>query len=247
MLLLSGQAELFSGSVNCRRIKQLFLSSSSWLSSYVVQPSVDLFFWHPRQRLVLSHGKDMSDLSIHMPGGGCPDANALVVWALCNEAEDVSSTHGLATAAFGSGDHKAEDRLQVGIVLQKWASSVHVKGGRGRMQDFHAVHGASMGRKSHLEWDAFHSSSLLAQFPQHHLYWVMLSVTQFHSTSHHTGKEILLLWFYVKKLFGFSSCRWWTSKSGTIHSEYCLSSPCSSAHACKSLFTEMLTVTWFCN
>lgn len=67
--------------------------------------------------------QDMSDLSAHVPRGGHPDAKTLVwhhvLWAWGNEAEDTSSALDLATAVSGSGGHQAEDRLQVGTVLQK--------------------------------------------------------------------------------------------------------------------------------
>lgn len=102
--------------------------------------------------------KDISDLSADLPGGGRPDAKTLVwdrvLWAWGNEAEDVTSAHDLVTAVSGSGGHQAEERLQAGTVLQKRAG-YHLQcmgeGGRGQMQDSHAVHGTFKGRKSHLE------------------------------------------------------------------------------------------------
>lgn len=125
-----------------------------------------------------------------------------------------------------SGWHHASEASRV-----QW--SVHGQGMQGQNAGSHSVHGASKERNSCLAWDVFQFPFLLPLFPQPHWYWLILSMTQFHSASHHRGKETLLLWFYVKKLSYFSLYRSRAGKSGTTHSENHLSSPCSSAHACR--------------
>lgn len=183
----------------------------------------------------------MSDLSGHVPGGGHPDAKTLVwhhvLWATRQRTRVLPLTWRQLCLAQEVTRQKTDCRLTPCFRSeQDIPSSEH---GNGRQ-------GPNAGLP--WEWDVvFQCPSLLALCPRHHLYWVMLSMTQFHSAPHHREKKTVLLWFYVKKHFGFSIRRSWTGKSGTIHSENGLSNPCSSAHACRSLFTEMLTVIWFYN
>lgn len=156
-----------------------------------------------------------------------------VTWWLLYLAQEVTDRRNT------SGCHRAS----------KWAGCNGQCMGRecsDQLQDSDAVHGASKGRNSRFVWDVFQCPSLLALFPHPHWYWLILTMTQFHSASHHRGKETLLLWFYVKKLSDFSLYKSQAGESVATHFEDHLSNPCSSAHAC-SLFIRMLRVTWFNN
>lgn len=192
---------------NLPMFRQLFLHSSSWLSSHVTQ--IDLFSIIQRSTLFSHMVRDMFGLLVHVTGRGCPGAKTSVwdhvLWAWGSEAEDTSADD-LVAAVPASGSHWQKKyfrlspcfRNEQGAIISAWAGNAGTKC-RTLMLCMEPPK-----ERSHV----LHKMSFYP-LPSWHLFFSLTgtdwysAMTQFHSSSHHRGKEPLLLWFYVRNFLTF--------------------------------------------
>lgn len=185
-------------------------------------------------------------------GGGCPAVKTSVwnhvLWAWGNEAKDTSAmTWWLLYLAWGVSDGRNNSGCLHASERSRVQSSVHGQGIQGPTAGLSCC-AWSLQRKEigFFAWDVFQSHSLLALFPQPHWCWLILTMTQFHSASHHRGKETLLLWLCQKafQLFSLQITGWEKCDNSSWKSPFQAMQFCSCLW---SLFTRMLKVTWLNN